>query len=336
MKTPVSPKTFLNQSLSIQPIPMNGLYERYLIDMRSGLIYDLEECVEITPDTIDDQLIVTLVDNDGQYREYLLGDLLIRIIYGYTNSKFRPANITFPCDTSILVPRIHQLMEIDDRRIEINGITYYRWLDSEYYVSSYGVIYSIPYGRFLRHSYTEKGYCTLHTKENKVNKSYRVHRLVWESQNGPIPPDKEIDHINDIRWDNRISNLQLLTHLENLQKINPEKFKSYPAETIIAIGKDLQNGVPTKVISEKYGILREKVWEIKFRNFYSEILKNAGVDLSNVERDDASRFNKAEIIEDIYQMYNNNISAIDIADKYKVTPGYIHQILRRNADMKSA
>ena len=322
----------------IQPIMTEGFTERYKINLRDGTIYDLEDCTQIIPEIVDGQLMVTLTDENDDNYKFLLGDLLIRVIYGYTNSSFRPPLTEYPCtDIGKLVPKIHHWNELDDRRIEINGIIYYRWLNTEYFASSYGVVYSVPYGSFLRRAYNEKGYCVIATRENGRKRGYRLHRIVWESHNEcQIPADKEIDHINDKRWDNRISNLQLLSHLENLQKINPEKFKSYPAETIIAIGKDLQNGVPTKIISEKYGILREKVWEIKFRNFYSEILNNAGVDLSNTERDGASQFNKAEVIKDIYQMYNNNIPVIDIADKYKVTPGYIHQILRRNADIKSA
>ena len=41
------------------------------------------------------------------------------------------------------------------------------------------------------------------------------HRLVFEYFNGPIPDGMDIDHINNKRDDNRISNLQLLSHKEN-------------------------------------------------------------------------------------------------------------------------
>ena len=42
-----------------------------------------------------------------------------------------------------------------------------------------------------------------------------IHRLVWETFKGEIPEDMEIDHQNNNRKDNTISNLQLVTHAEN-------------------------------------------------------------------------------------------------------------------------
>ena len=48
--------------------------------------------------------------------------------------------------------------------------------------------------------------------------TYHVHRFVYECFNGIIPNGKEIDHINDVRHDNRLCNLQLLTPSENGKK----------------------------------------------------------------------------------------------------------------------
>lgn len=42
-----------------------------------------------------------------------------------------------------------------------------------------------------------------------------AHRMVWESVHGPIPPGKEINHINGIKSDNRIANLEAVTPSEN-------------------------------------------------------------------------------------------------------------------------
>ena len=44
-----------------------------------------------------------------------------------------------------------------------------------------------------------------------------VHRLVWEAFNGPIPGRLEINHKNLDRADNRLENLELVTHQQNVQ-----------------------------------------------------------------------------------------------------------------------
>lgn len=48
------------------------------------------------------------------------------------------------------------------------------------------------------------------------SKTVYVHRLVFEAFNGEIADGMEIDHINTIKTDNRLVNLRLVTHQENM------------------------------------------------------------------------------------------------------------------------
>ena len=59
--------------------------------------------------------------------------------------------------------------------------------------------------------------CTIRAEGGK-QKKYYLHRFIWECYNGIIPPGLEIDHKNDIRDDNRLCNLQLVTPSENCKK----------------------------------------------------------------------------------------------------------------------
>ena len=53
-------------------------------------------------------------------------------------------------------------------------------------------------------------------------KSYRAHHLVWLYHYGVLP--KMLDHINNIRHDNRIENLRETTHAENqLNRIDTKR-----------------------------------------------------------------------------------------------------------------
>lgn len=53
------------------------------------------------------------------------------------------------------------------------------------------------------------------SRDSKYTKR-RVHRVVWEAFNGPIPDRLEVNHKNLDRMDNRLENLELLTHRDNV------------------------------------------------------------------------------------------------------------------------
>jgi hypothetical protein len=53
-------------------------------------------------------------------------------------------------------------------------------------------------------------------RESKYAKK-AVHRLVWEAFNGPIPGRLEVNHKDLDRANNHLSNLELLTHQQNIQ-----------------------------------------------------------------------------------------------------------------------
>lgn len=44
-----------------------------------------------------------------------------------------------------------------------------------------------------------------------------VHRVIWESVHGPIPHGLEVNHLNGIKHDNRIANLEVVTHADNMK-----------------------------------------------------------------------------------------------------------------------
>jgi hypothetical protein len=87
-----------------------------------------------------------------------------------------------------------------------------------YEASDLGRIKSFWYGkeRILKPGKYTGGYLQVILCKNKNKKDYKLHRLVWESFNSKtILP---IDHINGIKTDNRLCNLQAITSRENTVK----------------------------------------------------------------------------------------------------------------------
>jgi len=68
------------------------------------------------------------------------------------------------------------------------------------------------------------GYLAVGIEELK--RKIKVHRIIWEMINGPIPSGLVVDHINRTRADNRIENLRVITSRENF--LNSPRFDGRP------------------------------------------------------------------------------------------------------------
>lgn len=86
--------------------------------------------------------------------------------------------------------------------------------DDTYIYYPNGTIYHKRVKRFTGLSNDGKGYLQININKKKK----QVHRVIYEKFNGEIPDGMQVDHINNVRDDNRIENLQLLTHQQNIQK----------------------------------------------------------------------------------------------------------------------
>ena len=69
--------------------------------------------------------------------------------------------------------------------------------------------------KILKTGINQYGYYRVQLWKNSIGKMYKVHRLVYEAFNGQIPEGLQVNHINEIKTDNRISNLNLMTPKEN-------------------------------------------------------------------------------------------------------------------------
>ncbi len=71
-------------------------------------------------------------------------------------------------------------------------------------------------------SINEEGYITAVLRNSKLTpkyKNFKLHHIVWYLNYGEWP-ELEIDHIDQDRTNNYIDNLMLVTHQENMRKVN--------------------------------------------------------------------------------------------------------------------
>ena len=70
--------------------------------------------------------------------------------------------------------------------------------------------------KILKPSITRNGYYQVVLWKESTQKHYFVHRLVWEAFNGKIPEGIEVNHIDENPLNNKLENLNLLTHTDNI------------------------------------------------------------------------------------------------------------------------
>ena len=100
---------------------------------------------------------------------------------------------------------------------------------TNYAASKEGEILNVKTGRIFKKNLSYKGYYHFKISDKKLikPKNYYIHRFEWECIKGVIPEGFVIDHIDSVRTNNKIENLQLLTLAENVRKGNSKPITSF-------------------------------------------------------------------------------------------------------------
>ena len=125
------------------------------------------------------------------------------------------------------------------------------------------------------------GYYRFTVRDNGKSKNFKSHRFLYECFHGQITDKRVVDHINNIKTDNRLDNLQLITQSENLKKdnaggrkppikiraINTENDESFVYDSITKAGKDLiiNRGNISSILNGKHDTLLSKKYKQRFR-----------------------------------------------------------------------
>ena len=119
------------------------------------------------------------------------------------------------------------------QRVIIDGVKYYKHqVFDNYATRKNGDVINVKNERIIKMG-KSSGYFhfTIYNKKLEKRINYSQHRFVYEVFRGPIPRRFEVDHINGIKTDNRLKNLQLLTHKQNVEKSKNKAIISTCIET---------------------------------------------------------------------------------------------------------
>jgi len=185
-----------------------------------------------------------------------------------------------------------------------------------YQVSSFGRVKSITRygtkGGFLSQCKDRRGYLLVKLYKNNESKNYSVHALVAITFLGHIQCGHEIvvDHINNIKTDNRLINLRLTNNRENCSKDR----KGSNNFTGVSWDKSTGNWVAHIVFKGRQIHLGSFKVEIDAKNAYDKALEEwkQGLDLNIIY---PKKINSSQYL-GVYWDKNRNKWVADYMDKY--------------------
>lgn len=169
------------------------------------------------------------------------------LINNYIESKKMGEKIDYDTVKEIKLKQYKKYINYKNRYNNIDNTRKYKLRDyKNYEIYSDGRIWSNLRNKFLKPQTTKDGYKQVNLVDNEGNKKwYLLHRVVYEAVTSePIPKGYEINHIDENKENNSITNLELVTHKQNMNfgtctkriaKANSKKVGAYKNGELVMV-----------------------------------------------------------------------------------------------------
>ncbi len=213
-------------------------------------------------------------------------------------------------------------------------------LNENYAISTEGQVKRIT-GRFkgrIRTLAADKdGYLTVKLVKNGEEKTYKVHRLVLETFEGPCPKGYEGNHEDTIKTNNSISNLEWVTHEENMKHASKSGLMKHSEKTKqkisrAKIGKKLSEEHKRKISEANKNPseeTRKKLSNSRMgRKSWNKGKKCPQISITKIgERNPNRKLTESDVVE-IRKLYSSGIKSSKIAKIKNVHYNTINEIVK--------
>jgi hypothetical protein len=149
-----------------------------------------------------------------------------------------------------------------------------------YLAYSDGRIFSKKFGKFLKGSFDKQGYHRVHIYVGGYkNKTIKTHRLIAETFLPKQDSKMDVNHINGIKSDNRIENLEWCTRSQNILHAFRTGLKKIPDSQKVRFKKTFSKMVIDSETGKVYNSLKDAAVDLRIN--YSTLLNNFRPDRAN-------------------------------------------------------
>lgn len=311
----------------------------------NGYVYDYRTCQRVQP--VSDQYIKIegrMYRIDRLLADAYIGKLPFPIVGTEPNPVSRLSNIapsrlshiTYHIDRIIRDPENPNIFWIDDVEFRLIPDSRLRYI-----ISRSGAVYDLVRQRFL-HRHWHLGYAHTTVALADRQTSGGVHVLVYLAYHGAIPKGMQVDHIDNTRWNNDPSNLQLLTHLDNTRKSRWEGAREtpYTYEMMDTVCRMISENRPNSEIADYLNMPydtrpnKQKIFKLvnklRKRPGYYDDLK-AKYDMSKYDSSVNYNYTRLtdEKVAEIREALARGVKGKTLAKQYNVAPSIISQIKNR-------